>query len=79
VRIIEYTINDPALPGYGEKHRLITTLLDHEACPDLELVCAYHERWEIELVIDEVDTHQRLAARTLRSLKSCGMRFPNSK
>jgi hypothetical protein len=73
VRIIEYTITDPTLPGYGERHRLVTTLLDAEACPALDLVCAYHERWEIELVIDEVDTHQRLAGRPLRSLKPVGV------
>jgi hypothetical protein len=27
----------------------------------------YHERWQVELVIDETDTHLRLCARTLRS------------
>jgi hypothetical protein len=73
VRIIEYTITDPTLPGYGERHRLVTTLLDAETCPALDLACAYHERWEIELVIDEVDTHQRLAGRPLRSLKPVGV------
>ena len=73
VRIIEYTFTDPALPGYGEVHRLITTLLDPKACPALELVCAYHERWEVEITIDEIDTHQRLSARTLRSLKPVGV------
>jgi hypothetical protein len=73
VRIVEYTIVDPALPGYGERHRLVTTLLDPEACPALDLACAYHERWEIEVVIDEVDTHQRLAGRPLRSLKPVGV------
>ena len=73
VRIIEYTITDPALPGHGEIHRLLTTLLDPDAYPALDLACAYHERWEIEIVIDEVDTHQRLAARTLRSLKPVGV------
>jgi hypothetical protein len=73
VRIIEYTITDPAQPGYGEIHRLLTTLLDHKTYPALDLVCAYHERWEIELVIDEVDTHQRLAGRPLRSLKPEGV------
>jgi hypothetical protein len=73
VRIIEYTITDPTLPGYGERHRLVTTLLDAETCPALDLVCAYHERWEIELVIDEMDTHQRLAGRPLRSLKPVGV------
>ena len=73
VRIIEYTLTDPALPGYGEVHRLVTTLLDPRLAPALELVCLYHERWEIELVVDETDTHQRLAGRPLRSQKPEGV------
>jgi len=73
VRIIQYTIQDPALPGYGETHRLVTTLLDADRYPAHALACAYHERWEIELVIDEIDTHQRLAGRPLRSLKPVGV------
>jgi hypothetical protein len=73
VRLISYTITDPALPGYGETYRVITTLLDPAVAPAHEVACAYHERWEIELVIDEVDSHQRLAARTLRSLTPVGV------
>lgn len=73
VRIIEYTFTDPALPGYGERYRLVTTLLSHAAYPALEVTCGYHERWEVELTIDEVGTHQRLAGRTLRSLKPVGV------
>jgi hypothetical protein len=73
VRIIEYTITDPNLPHSGEIHRLLTTLLAPERYPALDLACAYHERWEIELVIDETDTHQRLADRPLRSLKPVGV------
>ena len=73
VRIIEYRIKDPALDPTGHVHRLITTLLDPVLYPALELVCGYHERWEIELVIDEIDTHQRLSQRTLRSLKPVGV------
>jgi hypothetical protein len=73
VRIIAYTITDAALPGYGETHRLLTTLLDPVLAPALDLVCAYHERWEIEVVIDETDTHQRLAGRPLRSHKPVGV------
>jgi hypothetical protein len=69
VRIISYTIKDSALPGYGETHRLVTTLLSHQLYPALDLACAYHERWEIEIVIDEIDTHQRLTQRTVRSQK----------
>lgn len=73
VRIIEYTLTDPALPGYGQVHRLLSTLLDAVRYPALELVCAYHERWEIELLIDEMDTHQRLADGLLRSLTPRGV------
>lgn len=67
LRLIEYTLTDPTLPGYQQTHRLLTSLMDPELAPALELVCAYHERWEIELAIDEIDTHQRLLRRTVRS------------
>lgn len=73
VRVIAYTITDPALPGYGEEHRLITTLLNPRLAPAHELACCYHERWEIEITIDEIDTHQRLVGRTLRSLTPMGV------
>jgi Insertion element 4 transposase N-terminal/Transposase DDE domain len=73
VRVIVYTLTDPARPGYGETHRLVTTLLDAQAVPALDLICAYHERWEIELTIDEIDTHQRLAQHPLRSQKPVGV------
>lgn len=73
VRIISYTIIDPNRPGFGETHRLVTTLLDPHLYPALDLVCAYHERWEIELTIDEMQTHQRLAERTLRSRTPVGV------
>jgi len=48
-------------------HRLVTTLLDPQQAPALELIGLYHERWEIELVIDELKTHQRLSPQPLRS------------
>lgn len=67
LRLIEYTLTDPALPGYQQTHRLLTSLLDPVLAPAMELVCVYHERWEIELAIDEIDTHQRLLRHTLRS------------
>jgi Insertion element 4 transposase N-terminal/Transposase DDE domain len=59
VRIIEYTFNDPGRPGSGEKHRLLTTLLDAGQHPAKRLIVLYHERWEEELTIDELKTHQR--------------------
>lgn len=73
VRVIEYTIDDKDLPGYGERHRLITTLFDTTSYPAIMLARRYHERWEIELTIDEMDTHQRLSQRPLRSLKPVGV------
>lgn len=59
VRLIEYTLDDPGRSGSGEKHRLLTTLLDAERHPAKRLIVLYHERWEEELAIDELKTHQR--------------------
>ncbi len=73
VRVIEYTFTDPQRPGYKQLHRLFTTLLDPQRYPALDLVCAYHERWEVELVIDEMQVHQRLVNHPLRSLKPRGV------
>lgn len=73
MRVITYTITDPTLPGSGEEHRVITTLLNPRLAPAHAVACAYHERWEIEVVIDELDTHQRLVGRTLRSLTPAGV------
>jgi hypothetical protein len=67
VRIIEYTLEDPKRVGYQEIHRLVTTLLNPFTIKASLLIQTYHERWEIELSIDEMDTHQRLLRRTLRS------------
>jgi hypothetical protein len=58
VRLIEYTLDDPQCTGHGEKHRLLTNLLDDETYPAQELIGDYHERWEEELVFDEQKTHQ---------------------
>src|SRR5512135_3604308 len=58
VRILEYTFDDPGRPGTGEHQRLLTTLLDAELDSATPLICLYHERWEEELTLDEVKTHQ---------------------
>jgi hypothetical protein len=73
VRVITYTIDDPAQEGHGKTHRLMTSLLDPQECSALDLACAYHERWEEEMTIDEVDTHQRLVNHPLRSQKPVGV------
>ena len=49
----------PQRPGSGEKHRLLTTLWDENVHPAETLIVPYHERWEEELAIDEIKTHQR--------------------
>jgi len=67
VRVLEYSIDDPKRVGHGQTHRLVTTLLNPRTVPAQKLIELYHERWEIELSIDEIDTHQRLLQRTLRS------------
>lgn len=73
VRLITYTLTDPARPGHGEVHRLVTTLLDPAVASAVDLACAYHERWEIEVTVDEIDTHQRLVGRPLRSRRPVGV------
>lgn len=67
VRVVVYTLDDPNRPGHGQIHRLVTSLLDPSSAPALDLVCTYHERWEIEITIDELDTHQRLSQKPFRS------------
>jgi hypothetical protein len=59
VRIIEYTFKDRNRLGAGEKHRLLTTLLHPSSDPAKRLIELYHQRWELELAIDELKTHQR--------------------
>ena len=59
VRIIEYTFDDPGRPGSGERHRLLTTQLDGAPDPAETLIVLYHERWEEEVTLDELKTHQR--------------------
>ena len=73
MRVIKYTIDDPNRSGHGELHRLITSLLDPDLYPAHTLACEYHQRWEIEITIDEVNTHQRLPNIPLRSQKPVGV------
>jgi hypothetical protein len=72
VRVIEYTLCDPARPTKEKTHRLLTSLLDAGAHPAVELVELYHERWEEELSIDELKTHQKERP-TLRSRTPLGV------
>jgi len=73
VRVIEYTLDEPNRTGHGERHRLVTTLLDAAVYPAEELVVLYHQRWEIEIGNDELKTHQLHRHVPLRSRTPCGI------
>lgn len=51
MRMLEYEI------GTNERVRLLTTLTDPLEYPARELAVFYHERWEVEIVYDELKTH----------------------
>jgi hypothetical protein len=65
VRVIEYAL--PGLPDAQPRYRLLTTLLNAEAAPALELAALYHRRWQVEEVFDELKTHLLRGRRVLRS------------
>ena len=73
VRVIAYTLDDPTRNPDGKTYRVITRLLDPTAHPADEIIILYHQRWEIELAIDEIDTHQRLVQTPFRSQKPVGV------
>jgi hypothetical protein len=65
VRAVDYEITDRG--DRDEIITLVTTIMDPGEVPAVELAAAYHERWEAELVFDEIKTHQRGASTVLRS------------
>jgi hypothetical protein len=65
VRVVEYMIEDRG--HSSETFCLITTILDHELAPAHELAELYHQRWEIEITLDEIETHQIGSPCLLRS------------
>jgi hypothetical protein len=81
VRIIEYRLEPHTAERLAEfpssqtsnhadprqLHRFVTTLLDPQQAPAVELILCYHERWEIEACIGEQKTHLRLSGQPLRS------------
>jgi hypothetical protein len=64
VRVVEYMV---ANRGESETIRLVTSILDHERAAAGELAVLYQQRWEFELTLDEVETHQMSHSRVLRS------------
>jgi len=75
VRVIEYALTDPGLPGGQDaRYRLLTTILDPARAPAADLAALYPERWEFESVLDELKTHQRGPRVVLRSKTPAGVR-----
>ena len=74
VRILSYCVTDERLGEPGQVYRLVTTLLNPRVAPALALIALYHERWEVELVIDEIKTHERAGRKVLRSKTPEGVR-----
>jgi len=66
VRVVEYSIPNRDSP---EIIRLLTTLTDHREYPAVQLAGLYAERWEFEIGLDEIETHQIANSRVLRSKK----------
>src|SRR5207245_2987810 len=69
-----YRVSDEGLEELGKVYRLLTTLLNPQQAPARALIALYHERWEIELVIDEIKTHERTQRKVLRSKTPEGVR-----
>jgi hypothetical protein len=74
VRILSYQVTAERLGELGQVYRLVTTLLNPRVAPALALIGLYHARWEIELVIDEIKTHERVQRKVLRSKTPEGVR-----
>jgi hypothetical protein len=72
VRVMDYKLNDPRRTGHDKPHRLISTLLDEKLDPAKTLIELYHARWEQELAIDELKTHQ-IERPVLRSQTPAGV------
>src|ERR1700739_2405460 len=67
VRVVDYEVTDR---GDGKEIiTLVTNITDPDEIPAAELAAAYHQRWEAELVFDEIKTHQRGPGIILRSRK----------
>lgn len=62
------------MPDAQARYRLLTTLLDPERAPALELATLYHQRWEVKAVFDELKTHLQQRRRVLRSKTPEGVR-----
>jgi len=68
VRVIEYQLE--GVPNAAPRYRIITTILDPQVAPARELAALYHERWEVEILLDEFKTHLRGGSQVLLRSKT---------
>lgn len=66
VRVIEYRVENR---DSHDTITLVTTLTNHDEAPADEIAALYAERWEFEMSLDEIETHQIANYRLLRSKK----------
>jgi hypothetical protein len=67
VRRLRYTVKSSEIV-------VLTSMVDPKRFPAVEIAALYHQRWEIELAIDDLKNEQRDAALTLRSKTPMGIR-----
>lgn len=72
VRVIEYSVRDD--DGVSEVFALITTLLDPEQAPAIELARIYAHRWHVEILFKLVKVDLRRTGGVLRSGSAEGVR-----
>jgi Transposase DDE domain len=71
---MRYQITDERLGGSGPGLSLRHHLAQPAHGPAKEVLVLYHERWEIEIVVDEIKTHLRVQQKVLRSHTPEGVR-----
>lgn len=64
VRVVEYTLPNR---DSDQRYRLLTSITDPDEAPAADLAGLYHQRWEFENTLDELETHQQGGRRVLRS------------
>lgn len=67
VRVVDYEVPNRGEAQKQELFTLVTNIADPSKFSSVDMAEAYHERWEVELTFDEIETHQRGGAVVLRS------------
>jgi IS4 transposase len=67
VRVVEYIVTGTAEGRDPDVLRVITTILDPEDLAAVEIAAAYHERWEYEIALKEIETQMLEPGGGLRS------------